>query len=1103
MNDGFRIYRTWIIRCLVAAACTHGVMAQDDDEESDEGGMIAATFSGLKLRSVGPALMSGRICDFAVNPENTGHYYVAVCSGNVWKTSNAGTTYEPVFDSEGSYSVGCVTMDPHNPNVIWVGSGENNSQRSVSFGDGVYKSIDGGKNWKNVGLPESEHIGMIAIDPRDSDVVYVAAQGPLWRSGGDRGLYKTTDGGQTWNRILHISDDTGVNEVHLDPRNADVMYASAYQRRRHVWTLINGGPESAIYKSTDAGTTWRKLTRGIPAEDMGRIGMDIAPANPDVIYAIIEASGKAGGFFRSLDRGETWEKRNDYMSSSPQYYNEIVCDPNDADRVYTLDTFMHVTEDGGKTFKRVKNTDRHVDDHALWINPNNSDHLLVGCDGGIYESYDRAENWNFKPNLPVTQFYRIAVDESKPFYYVYGGTQDNNTQGGPSQTTDRAGITNEDWFVTVGGDGYETQIDPTDPMIVYSLWQYGGLVRHDRRSGEIVDIKPREKPGEDPFKWNWDTPLIISPHSHTRLYFAAQKLFRSDDRGDSWAAVSDDLTRQIDRNTLPVMGKVHGVDAVAKNNSTSFYGNCVSLSESPLVEGLIYVGTDDGVISVTEDGGDSWRQNRVFPTVPDITYVSDLEASRHDPDTVFATFDNHKNGDFKPYILKSTDRGRTWQSITGDLPARDTVLTLSEDHERQGLLFAGTEFGVYFTIDGGQKWVRLKGGIPTISVRDLEIQRRENDLVVGTFGRGIYILDDYTALRDVSDELLAKEAHVFPVKSALRFIQRTRLGDWSGRGSQGASYFAAPNPPFGAVFTYYLKDKLMSRKERRQKAEKKLIKAGKSVSYPTWDALRAEDEEHEPQILLIVRDDADEIVRRIEGSRDKGMHKANWDLRFPASTPTQLKPPQDRPPWLTGPTGPIALPGTYTVTLAKHVDGVVTDLTDPVTFNVVPLDLGTFPEDDREAVLAFRQDVAELRRAVRGALAAAGEAGDRIAHLRKAIMDTPDARHELLTEADQLQKDLTALLTKLRGDQTIGNRSEPTPRTIRERVEDIVDSQWYATTPPTQTQRDEYRYAGEEFTGVLAELRSLIEGRLQQLENNLEAAGAPWTPGRLPTWQME
>lgn len=1075
--------------------------SQEKEEEDSDKPFSAGTFAGLKFRSIGPALMSGRICDFAVDPDDHSEYYVAVCSGGVWKTENAGITYAPIFDGQNSYSVGCVTLDPGNPNVVWVGSGENNSQRSVSFGDGVYRSRDGGKSWENLGLKDSEHIGDIVIDPRNSDVVYVAAQGPLWRSGGDRGLYKTTDGGKSWERILFISDDTGVNEVHMDPRDPDVLYASAYQRRRHVWTLINGGPESAIYKSTDAGKTWRKVTSGIPGEDKGRIGMCIPPSNPDMVYAIVEAAGDKSGFFRSEDRGETWEKRSGYISASPQYYNEIVCDPKDENRVYSLDTFFQVTEDGGKTFRRVPIQHKHVDDHALWIDPRNTDHMLIGCDGGIYETYDRGTNWHFKDNLPITQFYRVSVDNSEPFYYVFGGTQDNNSQGGPSRTISPAGITNEDWFITVGGDGYETLVDPKDPNIIYAMWQYGGLVRHDRKSGEVVDIKPREKPGEEPLKWNWDSPLFMSPHDSKRLYFAAQKLFRTNDRGNSWECISEDLTRKVERNKLPVMGKVWSVDAVAKNRSTSIFGNCVSLVESPKLEGLIYVGSDDGVISITEDGGKNWRRVDLFSGIPEMTYVSFLWASQHDPDVVYAAFDNHKMGDFKPYLLKSSDRGKTWKSIAGDLPNRNIVYHIVDDHEKPDLLFAGTEFGVFFTPDGGEKWIQLKGGVPTIAVRDIAVQQRENDLVLGTFGRSFYILDDYTPLRTVDKELLDKEVHVFPVKKALRYIETSRLGGFTGKGEQGASFYAAPNPAFGATFTYYLKEKLTTRKEKRQEKEKKAIKAGKDPGYPTIDELRAEDEEREPRVILVVKDEKGEVLRRIEASRNKGIHRFAWDLRYPSPRPVDIRPPGDLPPWIRRSAGPMALPGKYTVTLYKEVDTEWTQLADPQPFEVVPLELNPYPAEDPAEALAFHRKVADLQRAVSGSMRVASDVENRLAHIRKAILDGTAVDAVVLAECEGLQKQLNVLLVKLRGDQTLAKHEEPLPLSIDDRVGVAVE--WHATSAPTQTQRDAFKYAGEEFTVVLKDLRKLVEKDLKALEDKLDEAGAPWTPGRIPTWQAE
>ena len=1073
----------------------------DDDEDEEPEPMSAGAFAGLQFRSLGPALMSGRIGDIAVDPTDHSRYFVAACSGGVWRTLNAGTTFEPVFDGEGSYSIGCLAIDPTNPQVVWVGTGENNSQRSVSFGDGVYRSLDGGTSWKKMGLPESEHIGMIAIDPRDGDTVYVASQGPLWRAGGDRGLYKTTDGGVTWTRILHISDDTGINEVHLDPRDPDTLYVSSYQRRRHVWTLINGGPEGSIFKSTDAGATWRKIAKGLPGVDLGRIGLEIAPSRPDTIYAIVEAADGKSGFFRSTNRGESWERRSKYVAGGPQYYNEIVCDPQDADRVYSLDTFMHVTEDGGKTFKKAPRHLRHVDDHALWINPQNTRHMRVGCDGGVYESFDRGENWGFKTNLPVTQFYRVSVDNSEPFYFVYGGTQDNNTQGGPSRTTDKVGIANSDWFVTVGGDGYETQVDPTDPNIVYSQWQYGGLVRHDRRSGERVDIRPRAAPGEAPLRWNWDSPLLLSPHAHTRLYFAANKLFRSDDRGDSWRAISGDLTRQIDRNQLPVMGVIQRPEAVAKDDSTSFYGNCVSLTESPLVEDLLYIGTDDGLVHVSEDGGQEWRRIAKFPGVPEMTYVSCLTASPLDPDTVYATFDNHKQGDFTPYILKSSDRGRTWTSIRGDMPDREVVYCILEDHVKPGLLFAGTEFGAWFSLDGGAHWIKFKGGVPTIQVRDIAIQQRENDLVLGTFGRGFYVLDDYSPLRSVTPEQMAEGAQLFAPRTALSYIPRNRLGGRTGRGWQGASFYAAENPPYGAVFTYHLAEKIHSRKEWRQKLEKEAREAGLSMPYPSMAELRDEDNEIEPQVWLIVKDDTGAVVARVKGPRGRGFHRVAWNLRYPDVHPTELDRGKDKPPWWSPPVGMLALPGTYTVALELLTDGRLQPLAPPQPFDVVPLDLATFTATDRAAVLSYQRRASHLQRAVLGTAKVLGEWKQRVKLLRAAALNTPREMIDPLLLLAEMEADLKAFHVELNGDPTLRRRDTPAPRSIRERVADALSNQLRVTSAPTATQQQELQHAEDAFEGLLANLRSFLHDKLTPIEFDLEAAGAPFTPGRLPDWQ--
>ena len=1054
----------------------------------------AAPFSGLRFRPLGPALTSGRIADFAVNPRNPAEYYVAVASGGVWKTENAGTTYEPVFDGEGAYSIGVVQLDPGNPSVVWVGSGENNAQRSVAYGDGVYKSVDGGRSWKRVGLENSEHIGRIAIDPRNSDVAYVAAQGPVWSAGGDRGLYKTTDGGKTWKRVLQVSEHTGVNDVVLDPRDPDVLYASAWQRRRHVWTFIGGGPESALYKSTDGGESWDKLGGGLPAGDVGRIGLCISPVDPDYLYAIIEAAADQGGFFRSTDRGGSWRKRSGY-STSGNYYSEIVCDPAARDRVYAMDVYAQVTDDGGATFRPLGERHKHVDNHALWVDPANPDHYLMGNDGGIYESWDRARTWQFKPNLPVTQFYKVALDNALPFYHVYGGTQDNFSLGGPSRTINAAGIVNSDWYVTNGGDGFESQADPTNPNIVYAQSQYGGLVRYDRQSGESFSIQPLPEPGEGALRWNWDSPLLISPHSPTRLYFAADRVYRSDDRGDSWRPISPDLARGLDRNQLPVMDRVWGVDAVAKNTSTSFYGNIVALDESRLAEGLLYAGTDDGLIHVTEDGGATWRKLERFPGVPDRTYVNMVLASRQQRGTVYAAFNNHKNGDFKPYLLRSTDGGHSWTSLSATLPARGSVYSIAEDHVDPQLLFVGTEFGLFCSRDGGAHWTQLKGGLPTIAVRDLAIQERENDLVLATFGRGFYVLDDYSPLRHASAEALASAATLFPVKDALLFLEARPLG-LRGKAFQGESYYAAPNPPAGAVFTWYLKDALKTLKEQRADAEKKLVAEHQPVPYPGFDQLRAEDDEDAPYLLLTVTDAQGTVARRLRAAGTAGIQRLSWDLRSAPATPVSFATssnPDDL--FSEPPVGPLVTPGTYRVTLAKVSNGSVSPLAGPVEFQVKALNNATLAATDRAALLAFQRDAGELQRQLRTAGEQLGDAGNRLRYLREAVRLAPRATEAMLGEARVLETRLATLRRTFSGDASLARRQFETPPTMSDRLEGVIAASFNSTSAPGGAQRRQLEIAKTEFGGLRAELDRLLAD-LRGFEQRLEAAGAPYTPGR-------
>jgi photosystem II stability/assembly factor-like uncharacterized protein len=1057
--------------------------------------MSSGTFAGMKFRSIGPAVTSGRVNGFAVDPNDRAKYYVAVASGGVWKTVNAGTTWTPVFDGEGSFSIGAIALDPKNSATVWVGTGEYNAQRSVGYGDGVYRSDDGGKSWRNMGLKTSEHIGKIVVDPRDSNVVFVAAQGPLWSAGGERGLYKTTDGGKTWKSVITVSENTGVTDVVIDPSNPDTMYAASWQRRRHFYTLVNGGPESAMYKSVDGGNTWTKLRSGLPAGDLGRIGLAVSPVDTNVVYATVEASGILSGIFRSPDKGATWEKMSPNIAQA-MYYGQIIADPKNVDRVYIPNVVFQVSDDGGRTQRPLGERLKHVDNHAIWIDPKNTDYYLVGCDGGIYESFDRGANWQFKANLPVAQFYDVAVDNNAPFYNVYGGTQDNNSLGGPSRTRNNAGIINADWFVTNGGDGFRSAVDPLDPNIIYAESQNGGLVRFDKRTGENVDIPPIEGVKDESQRYNWDSPFIISPHSNTRLYFAGHKLFKSDNRGDDWKVISPDLSRGLDRNQLPVMGKIQSPDAIAKNQSTALYGNASAVSESPKKAGLIYVGTDDGLIQVTENDGGSWRKIEKFPGVPDMSYVSRIIASQYDQNTVYALFNNHQNGDFKPYILKSTDTGKTWTSIAGNLPARGSLYAIAEDFVNPNLLFVGTEFGFFFTVDGGKQWIQMKGNLPTIAIRDIAIQKQANDLVLATFGRGFYVLDDYAPLRQVKKEALDQSSMLFPVKDALMYIRSNQVF----AGFQGASFYTAPNPPYGATFVYYMKDAPKTLKQKRQEAEREAEKKKQPIRYPSIEELRAETEEDAPALLFTISDAEGKVVRRISAPATAGIQRVVWDMRYtpPAilATPPRIPDGVVLPEGFTpGPQGSLVMPGTYTVTMATRIGGIVTPMPGTQGFNVTVEGREKMTDSERAELVAFQRQLSNLQRAVGGANEAATVAKTRIGFLKRAANDAPVANQQLINQAKQYDDEINDLINKLRGGR---ENSDTPPPSISSRVSLVADTVRLSSVKPTQTQIEQFNLSNTEFQPVLARLRKLVEVDLPAFERQLEQSGAPLTPGRLP-----
>ncbi len=1063
------------------------------DEEKTEG-VDSKIYSGLKWRSIGPALTSGRIADFAVNPENHSEWYVAVASGNVWKTSNNGTTFKPVFDKDGTYSTGVITMDPNNPNMLWLGTGENNHQRALGYGDGVYKSEDGGESWKNMGLKNSRHIGGIVVDPRNSDVVFVAAEGSAWGPGGDRGLYKTTDGGETWKKVLEISENTGVNNVVMDPVDPDVMYATSEQRRRHVFTKIGGGPESAVYRSTDGGESWIKSMKGLPEVHIGGMGIAVSPVDRNVVYLIMEAAEGEGGFFRSESRGASWSRMSDHASSG-QYYNEIYCDPVDVNKVYSMETYSNITMDGGKNWSRLGNDNRHVDDHALWIDPSDSDHFLIGGDGGVYESFDGGETYQFKSNLPVTQFYRVFVDNEFPFYNVYGGTQDNNTLGGPSMNKSSAGVSNEDWKAILGGDGFWSAVDSKDPNIVYCEYQYGNMSRHDRRSGENINIKPRPGKGEDTYKWNWNAPLVISHHSNTRLYAMANKVFRSDDRGNSWEVISEDLTSGTDRNTWPVMDHYWSWDAVMKDVSTSLWGTGVSISESMLDESLLYAGTDDGVVSITENGGERWKKIQSFPGVPEYTYVSDLLADRFDTNVVYATFDNRKRDDFTPYVLKSTDRGNSWVSIAGNLPDNETVHAIEQDPEVPGLLFVGTEFGFYFSLDGGAEWTKLKSGMPTISVRDMAIQERENDMVLATFGRGFYILDDYTPLRELAKEkeIMEKAAHIFPVADALMYMQ-TR-----GKGSQGSTFYKAKNPDFGATFTYFLKEVPKTMKQERQEKEKELFKEKLPIPQPTREELRMEEAEQDPQLIFTVYNEDGNAIRKLTKKASKGINRITWDLRYPSTRPisSSASGSGSRGGSSSG-SGLLAMPGTYSVGMDILEGGDVIALVEPVPFDATLLQHATLPAKDHQSLVAFQNEVSELSRVMTGTHRMAQEQLGKLTSIKKALDQTPGAEVEMIRKVLDLEGQLRDLLYTLEGPQAKASSEElpPMMMPLNRRLSAMIRTHWSSTSDLTKTETDQLEILKEEFPPVLDKLEQVVD-EIRQLDSELEELKAPWTPGRV------
>ena len=1054
--------------------------------------LTAKTFSGLTFRNLGPALTSGRIADIAIHPENENIWYVAVGSGGVWKTINSGTTWTPIFDKQTSYSIGCLTIDPNNSHTIWVGTGENVGGRHVGFGDGIYVSYNDGKTWKNMGLKKSEHISKIIVHPENSNIIWVAVQGPLWSKGGERGVYKTNDGGKTWKKVLGDNEWTGATDLVMDPTNPDVIYAATWQRHRTVAAYLGGGPGSGIHKSIDGGETWNKLTEGIPKSNIGKIGLSISPFDSETIYAAVELERITGGLFMSTNGGVSWTKQSNVISGAtgPHYYQELYASPHQEGRLYFMNNVVKISDDHGKTFYDMNEKNKHVDSHAVAFKKSDPNYLIFGTDGGLYESFDLTKSWRHIPNLPITQYYKVAVDDDLPFYNIYGGTQDNGSHGGPSRTRSSIGITNADWWITLGADGHQSATEPGNPDITYGEFQQGRLWRIDQTTGETVFIQPQSREGEPAERFNWDAPILVSPHKSTRLYFASQRVWRSENRGDEWTPISTDLTHNQERLTLPIMGKQQSWDNAWDVGAMSNYNTITSLSESPKQEGLIYAGTDDGIIQVTENGGKTWLkiEMRNIKEVPSTAFVNDIRADLFDENTVYAALDNHKYGDFKPYLVKSSNKGKSWSLINGDLPDQLLTWRLVQDHKKKDLLFAATEYGIYFTYNGGSNWIQLKGGLPTIPFRDITIQRRENDLVAASFGRGFYVLDDITPIRAFDPAMLKSEATIFKIKPAYWYVQK------GGAYGQGDTQYKAKNPLFGAVFTYFMPDKLKSLKDLRIEKEKKLIKNKSEIAFPGWNALEAEKNQESPSIILIIKDSEGSVVNTITGTNKKGFNRVNWKLNYPNKRGERLKVSKRSRNSSRG--GIMVTPGDYTVTLSKKIDGKITQLTEPEAFKVTPLSKGVLKGASYAEIDAFRKRYIKFTQDLNATNSVVSRNLLVVDAMQRALDKAENPTSDLYNNIYNVKKQLVNIEKKLRGYKTKNEIGEPLGETLPNIGGFIgMVALTSSTYGPTATHKAALELAKKQLSQVKISIKEVTEKLLPELKKNLKLSGAPWIEG--------
>jgi photosystem II stability/assembly factor-like uncharacterized protein len=1002
----------------------------------------------LQFRAIGPAIMGGRIDDIAVVESSPSTYYVGTATGGVWKTVNNGTTFDPIFDEQGSTSIGDIAIAPSDPSIVWVGTGEPNNRQSSSWGDGIYRSLDAGKTWQNMGLRDSKHIGRVVIDSSNPNIVYAAVLGHLWGPNKERGVFKTTDGGKTWNNVLFINEDTGVIDLAMDPASPMTLYAAAYQRRRTPWGFNGGGTNSAIYKTVDGGATWKKLTKGLPEGITGRIGLDIYRRDPNIIYALVENA--KGGAFRSDDRGETWHKLSD-VNSRPMYYSQIRIDPNNDQRIWQLAANMFNSDDGGKTWIQNLVQRIHGDFHALWIDPADSNHVLAGSDGGLHASYDRGRTWDFINTIPLGQFYEVSMDNQKP-YWVYGGLQDNGSWSGPSGTLNQEGITNDDWFRTGGGDGFYSVVDPTDPSIIYVESQNGSVSRLELKTGERKSIRPEARPGEKRYRFDWNSPIVISSHNNRTIYFGGNRVFRSADRGNTWTW-SDDLTKDQDREKLTIMGALPGKETLSRHDGVETFGQIVTLAESPLKEGLLYAGTDDGNLQVSRDSGKTWKNiTDKVPGVPKNTYVSRVVPSRYAEGTAYLTLDGHRADDYNTYVFVTTDFGESWKAIKSNIPAGVTARVIREHPRNQNLLFLGTEFGAYVSFDRGGRWTRLKGNLPLVRIDDLQIHSRDNALVLATHGRSIWVLDDLSPLERASENILTSDIHLFDVATATHF----RL--YGRKGNTGHKWFAAPNPPYGAVINYYVKDK------------------------------------PKDEVKVTITDQSGAVVRDLKGSKEAGLNRIVWDLRLnPPALPQEGQ--GGGGGFFGAPRGPRVQPGVYMVKVSagdKTTSGNVTVQEDP-RIQIVEADRGKLKEAIAKAYAL--QKSADAARKTMTSLKT------QIASLQTFLKDNSEVSKPVNDAVQKVSDGLAAIQKKLVTTPDTSGGAGPAlpdePRPLLNQITGVANGLDSYTAAPTADELTRIEDLSKQLNDLLAELNKFIAEDVANLNKQLRDSGLQFlNPGK-------